>query len=87
MTATNTTAAQMIREELLAIAAERGIETNVHWNTRLLANRVTEAVLSRRATRHARAWESRRALFGANGMRGMTAAERNSVTFPAWTGE
>lgn len=72
MTTTNTTTqtqAQTIREELLAIAAERGIDTNSHWNTRTLANRVTEAVLERRATMHQRAWESRRRQNGQSGLR------------------
>lgn len=83
----NANTKQIVREELLAIAAERNIETNPYWNTKLLANHVTQAVLARRATRHARAWESRRALFGASGRQAMTQAEQPTASVPFWTGE
>ena len=61
----------LIRTELIAIANERGIEVNVHWNTRRLAQIVTQAVLDRRATRVQRSWQSRRNQYGMSGLRAL----------------
>lgn len=66
----------VVRQELFAIAKERGITVNPHWNTKHLAQVVTKEVVSRHTTKSQRAWASRRQLFGDSGLRNVKGERR-----------
>ena len=59
------------RESLIKIAEERGITVNKFWSTKKLALEVNGGISQkeRRSDAMRRAWDSRRQLFGPNGMK------------------
>jgi hypothetical protein len=63
------------RESLIKIAEERGITINKFWSTKKLALEVNGGISrkERRSDATRRAWDSRRQLFGPNGMKPKTA--------------
>ncbi len=62
------------RESLIKIAVERGITVNKFWSTKKLALEVNAGVTQKehRSDAMRRAWDSRRHLFGPNGMKPKT---------------
>ena len=62
------------RESLIKIADERGITVNKFWSTKKLALEVNGGISQRerRSDAMRRAWDSRRQLFGPNGMKPKT---------------
>jgi hypothetical protein len=62
------------RESLIKIAEERGITVNKFWSTKKLVLEVNGGISQkeRRSDAMRRAWDSRRQLFGPNGMKPKT---------------